>query len=342
MIPHGGDLSRLRQRFPDAPEPLIDLSTGINPFSYPVPAIPDTAYTRLPERAQIRQLKEAAAGAYGARDPETIAVAAGTQLLISTLPHILPATQVSVLAPTYGEHAAVWSAAGATVLEGAAPDVLQSGSVAILCNPNNPDGRRLDAAAIETLQSQRARLGGRLIVDEAFAEFGDAHLSAVSLVPLPGLIVLRSFGKAYGLAGLRLGFLIAERGIVERVEQALGPWPVSGVAIHIACMALNDAAWRQATAGRLTTAGDRLDSLLAGYGLDPVGRTSLFRLVRHEKAPAVADALGRAGILVRDFPDRPDWLRFGLPPDEAAWTRLDGALAAVLSDPDPAPCPPDL
>ena len=329
MIPHGGDLSRLRQRFPDAPEPLIDLSTGINPFSYPLPAIPDTAYTRLPERAQIRRLKEAAAGAYGARDPELIAVAAGTQLLISTLPRLLPAAQVSVLAPTYGEHAAVWSAAGAAVVHGAGPEVLQSGDVAVLCNPNNPDGRRLDAAAIETLQSQRARRGGRLIVDEAFAEFGDAHLSAVSLVPLPGLIVLRSFGKAYGLAGVRLGFLIAERAVVARVEQALGPWPVSGVATHLACMALNDAAWRQATAGRLAAAGDRLDSLLAEYGLESVGRTSLFRLVRHEKAPAVADALGRAGILVREFPDRPDWLRFGLPPDEAAWARLENALAAA-------------
>ena len=208
--------------------------------------------------------------------------------------------------------------------------MLHSGSVAVLCNPNNPDGRRLDAAAIETLQSQRAQRGGRLSVDEAFAEFGDAHLSVAPAVPLPGLIVLRSFGKAYGLAGVRLGFLIAERGIVERVEQALGPWPVSGVAIHIACMALNDTAWRQATAGRLTTAGARLAPLLAGYGLESVGYTSLFHLVRHEKAPAVADALGRAGILVRNFPDRPDWLRFGLPPDEAAWTRLDGALGAAL------------
>ena len=227
-------------------------------------------------------------------------------------------------------------------MEGAGPDVLHSGSVAILCNPNNPDGRRLDAAAIETLQTQRARRGGRTIVDEAFAEFGDAHLSAVSLVPLPGLIVLRSFGKAYGLAGLRLGFLIAERDIVGRVERALGPWPVSGVAIHIARAALGDAAWRQATAGRLATAGDTLEALLAGYGLDPVGRTSLFRLVRHGKAPAVAEALGRAGILVRDFSDRPDWLRFGLPPDDDAWDRLDGALAAVLSDPDTATGPPDL
>ncbi len=331
MIPHGGDLSRLRRRFPDAPEPLIDLSTGINPFSYPLPAIPDTAYTRLPDEVQIRRLKESAAAAYGASDPDTIAAAPGTQLLISVLPRILPAAQVAILSPTYGEHAAVWSAAGAAVLEGAEPAVLENGDIAVLCNPNNPDGRSLDPREIEALQDRRMLRGGRLIVDEAFAEFGEAHLSAVPAVPLPGLIVLRSFGKAYGLAGVRLGFLIAEPDTVKRVEEALGPWPVSGIAIHVACIALADAAWRQAMSERLAQAGERLDSVLSGYGLEPVGGGSLFRLVRHDRAPAIAETLGRAGILVREFPDRPDWLRFGLPPDEAAWSRLDAALATVLS-----------
>jgi len=329
MIPHGGDLSRLRRRYPDAPEPLIDLSTGINPFSYPLPAIPETAYTRLPEEAQIRQLREAAAGAFGAWDPDLIAVAAGTQLLISTLPRILPAARVSVLAPTYGEHAAVWTAAGAEILERADPAVLEKGDVAVLCNPNNPDGRAFDPKKLANLQCRRARSGGRLIVDEAFAEFGESNLSAVTAVPQPGLIVLRSFGKAYGLAGLRLGFLIAERDTVRRIEEALGPWPVSGIAIHVACIALADTAWRQAMTERLARTGERLDSFLSAHRLEPVGGTSLFRLVRHDMAPDITETLGRAGILVRDFPDRPDWLRFGLPPDEAAWTRLDTALTTV-------------
>ncbi len=329
MIPHGGNLSRLRQRYPNAPEPLIDLSTGINPYSYPLPAIPETAYTRLPEEVQIRRLKESAATAYGASDPDLIAIAPGTQLLISLLPRVLPAAQVAILSPTYGEHAAVWSAAGAAVLEGAAPEVLESGEVAVLCNPNNPDGRALLPREIEALQTRRMQRGGRLIVDEAFAEFGEAHLSAVPAVPQPGLIVLRSFGKAYGLAGVRLGFLIAEADVVKRVEAALGPWPVSGIAIHLACIALADTTWRQAMNERLAQAGERLDSLLAACGLEPVGGTSLFRLVRHDRAPAIAETLGRAGILVREFPDRPDRLRFGLPPDEAAWSRLENALAVV-------------
>lgn len=327
MIPHGGQLSLLRRRYPEAPEPLIDLSTGINPFSYPLPPIPATAYTRLPEEVHIRRLKEAAAAAYGARDPGFVAVAPGTQLLISSLPRIFPAARVSVLSPTYGEHAAVWAAAGAAVSEGSGLDALEEGDVAVLCNPNNPDGRAFDPRAIVKLGGRR---GGRLIVDEAFAEFAEAGFSAVPEIPLPGLIVLRSFGKAYGLAGLRLGFLIAEPAVVERVEAALGPWPVSGAAIHVACAALADSAWRRKAGDRLAQAGARLDGLLAARGIAAVGGTSLFRLVRHDDAPAAVEALGRAGILVRDFAERPDWLRFGLPPDEPAWSRLEAALTGQI------------
>ena len=330
MIHHGGQLSLLRQRYPGAPGPLIDLSTGINPFPYPVPPIPETAYTRLPETVHIGELKEAAAAAYGARDPQLIAVAPGTQILISLLPRVFPAAQVAIRSPTYGEFSAVWNAAGAAVVEGAGIDSLERGDVAILCNPNNPDGRMLAPEKLRELQARKARAGSRLIVDEAFAEFSEADVSLVPELPRPGLIVLRSFGKAYGLAGLRLGFLIAEPDIAKRVEEALGPWPVSGISIQVAVSALSDVVWREKMTERLARTGERLDSLLSSQGLEAVGGTSLFRLVRHDNAPAIAAVLGRAGILVRDFPERSDWLRFGMPPDEAAWTRLEAALATAL------------
>ena len=331
MIHHGGQLSLLRQRYPGAPEPLIDLSTGINPFPYPVPPIPETAYTRLPETEDIGKLKAAAAAAYGACDPDLIAVAPGTQILISSLPRIFPAERVVIRSPTYGEFAAAWSAAGAAVVESAGIESLEEGDVAILCNPNNPDGSGLAPTKLQELQARRARAGGRLVVDEAFAEFSEANLSVVPALPRPGLIVLRSFGKAYGLAGLRLGFLVAEPDIVIRVEEALGPWPVSGIAIHVALAALGDEGWRGRMKERLARTGERLDSLLSSQGLEAVGGTSLFRLVRHDKAPWIAEALGRAGILVRDFPERPGCLRFGMPPDEAAWRRLEAALTTALA-----------
>ena len=145
MIHHGGQLSLLRQRYPEAPEPLIDLSTGISPFPYPVPPISETAYTRLPEAVHIRELKEAAATAYGARDSDLVAVAPGTQILISSLPRILPAERVTIRSPTYGEFVAAWEAAGTTVVEGTGTDVLETGDVAVLCNPNNPDGAQVGA-----------------------------------------------------------------------------------------------------------------------------------------------------------------------------------------------------
>lgn len=328
MIHHGGKLEWLRREFPDAPEPLIDLSTGINPFPYPFPAIPETAYSRLPEEGQIKRLKEAAADAYGCSDPSYIAVAPGTQILISLLPRILPARQVAILSPTYGEHAAAWASAGADVTTCADMTGFSADGTNVLCNPNNPDGRWFDADRIIAKQRACAEQGGRIVVDEAFAEFAEGRLSVVPHIPQAGLIVLRSFGKAFGLAGLRLGFLISDREIVNRIEDGLGPWPISGISIHIATVALRDAAWRQQMSERLAGDVRRLDQLLSAKGFACLGGTSLFRLVRHEDAGRIARELGAAGILIRTFPEQEKWLRFGIPPDEAAWLRLEAALKA--------------
>ena len=177
-----------------------------------------------------------------------------------------------IRSPAYGEFAATWDAANATVVEDAGIEALEEGDVAILCNPNNPDGRRLAPEKLRQLQARRARAGGRLIVDEAFAEFSEAELSIVPAVPQPGMVVLRSFGKAYGLAGMRLGFLIAEPYIARQVEEALGPWPVSGMAIHVAVAALGDESWREKMKKRLERAGERLDTLLSSRGLEAVGK----------------------------------------------------------------------
>ncbi len=186
-----------------------------------------------------------------------------------------------------------------------------------VCNPNNPDGRLYSPSVL-------ALSRGILVVDEAFADFdGD---SVVPSLPRGGTIVLRSFGKTYGFAGIRLGFAIAAPALAGRIREALGPWAVSGPAVHIGALALADTAWRQAAADRLAADATRLDDILTGAGCAVVGGTRLFRLVAHDKAAALADRLGRAGILVRSFQDRPHWLRFGIPADAAAWARLGMAL----------------
>ncbi|MBS0559793.1 MAG: threonine-phosphate decarboxylase [Proteobacteria bacterium] len=323
-IAHGGGLIAAQRRRPDAPRPWIDLSTGINPVPYPLPPLPPEALLRLPEPEQAAALEAAAARAYGAADPACVAAGPGTQALIHLLPRLVPARSVAVVGPTYAEHAAAWRLAGASVSE--VPDLpaAETAQVAVLVNPNNPDGRAVPPEALLLEAARRAASGGLLVVDEAFADFDGP--SVVPELPRAGLLVLRSFGKAYGLAGLRLGFAVAPAPLAAAIRAALGPWAVSGPALHAGLAALPDAAWREAAAARLAADAARLDALFAGAGGAVLGGTRLFRLVRHPNAAALADRLADAGILVRRFGYAPDWLRFGLPAGEAAWARLAAAL----------------
>lgn len=326
-LAHGGSLGEARALFPYAPEPWIDLSTGINPVSYPVPPLPPHAFTRLPEPEALADLEARAARAYGVADSSLVVAAPGTQLLISLLPRLFPLHAVAVLGPTYGEHAAAWAQAGAAVTETSDFDALATADAAVLCNPNNPDGRRIAPERLVALARRMASRGGLVIVDEAFADLEPAPLSLAPHLPLPGAIVLRSFGKTYGLAGLRLGFALADEAIAARLRSGLGPWAVSGAAIAIGAKALADEAWRAATAERLAAQAKRLDALLESAGATVVGGTSLFRLAETPRAAELFDRLGRAGLFVRRFQTHPSWLRFGLPADDAQWQRLEAALA---------------
>ena len=323
---HGGQLGAFRRLFPDAPTPILDLSTGINPYPYEVPKLAEDHLTRLPEPEALAALEAAAARAYGLAAGEAVA-APGSQALIGLLPRLLPRAEVAVLAPTYAEHAFAWRQAGHRVREVASLREAQAAEIVVLCNPNNPDGRVITAADLGAFAAPLAARGGLLVVDEAFADFAPDGVSVVPRLPARGVIVLRSFGKASGLAGLRLGFALAPADLASRLRAALGPWPVSGAAITIGAAMLDDAAWRAAMAARLTEDATRLDTALAAAGLAPRGGTALFRLVESEDAAAVFARLGAAGILVRRFPAHPRWLRFGLP--GAALPRLITALAGI-------------
>jgi cobalamin biosynthetic protein CobC len=322
-IAHGGRLDAARRQWPDAPQPWIDLSTGINPHPYPVGPLTPADLCRLPEPESVQRLQEVAAAAYGVADAEMVVAAPGTQILISLLPWLLRASDVAVLGPTYAEHAASWAAGGARVSEVAELSGLAGAHSAVVVNPNNPDGRRHAPGDLVRLA---AGLGGCLVVDEAFADLEGPGVSVAPALPCAGLVVLRSFGKTYGLAGLRLGFLLAEPGLAARVRAALGPWAVSGPALAAGLAALADPAWRDAAAVRCAQDAVRLDALLGRAGMVVVGGTRLFRLAEVAQAPAWHDRLGRAGILVRRFVEQPRWLRFGLPADAAAWDRLERCL----------------
>lgn len=321
---HGGDLGLAHRLFPDAAAPWIDLSTGINPHPYPLPVLPADVWTRLPGAADLEALRTAARSAYRVLDALSIMAAPGTQILIETLPLLAPTdARVAVLGPTYQEHARSWRQAGFTVDEVRELDDIGDARIVVVVNPNNPDGRIVPPARLAALGAKLAARGGWLVVDEAFADF----TPEASLVPLApaGTIVLRSFGKTYGLAGIRLGFAIGDSATIASLEDHLGPWCVSGPALAIGATALADRAWlAEAKAARRADA-DRLDALLATVG-QVVGGTTLYRLLETRQAPALFTHLGSNGLFVRRFADHPHRLRFGLPPDEPAWQQLTAAL----------------
>lgn len=321
---HGGDLATAQALFPQAPEPWIDLSTGINPIPYPLPELPLSLWQRLPGKAEEAALLAAARTAYRIRPESGLVAAPGTQILIELLPRLVPAANVAVLGPTYGEHAPAWRKAGAEVREIA--DLADAGdaNVVVLVNPNNPDGRIVAQETLVALAGLLAERGGLLVVDEAFADFAP-EVSLLTILP-EGALVLRSFGKAYGLAGLRLGFAVGEARFTGALDAMLGPWAVAGPALHVGAVALGDAAWLSAAGEARAADSGRLNTLLASHGRI-VGGTVLYRLLETSQAPALFERLGRAGVYVRRFQHDPSRLRFGLPGDEAAWARLADALA---------------
>ncbi len=325
-VAHGGDLAAATAAFGAPPDGWVDLSTGINPWPWPVGgAVMETA-RRLPDSGLLARLREEAARAYGASGPAFVAPAPGTQALVQWLPRLRPACRVTVVAPTYAEHARSWRAAGHRVaLREDLPDPGDA-DVVVLTRPNNPDGRIADRGEVLALAGALGERGGRVVVDEAFADVA-AGLSLIPDSP-PGMTVLRSFGKFFGLPGLRLGFAVAEPETAAALRDALGPWPVSSVAAETAAAALGDAAWRERTRHRLAAAAERLDAVLETAGLEVAGGTTLFRHCRHDRAQDLHARLARAGILVRRFPEEKRFLRVGLPGPEAHWRRLERALAS--------------
>jgi cobalamin biosynthetic protein CobC len=323
---HGGSLDRARALFPDAPQPWIDLSTGINPHSYPVFDLPATAFSRLPEPARNRDLAHIAATAYGAPSDRHVVPAPGTQILLPRVASLIKPGRALVLGPTYAEHRRACAVAGHHVQETDDIELLPEANLAVVVNPNNPDGRVVMRKDLLDLAAILDARGGLLVVDEAFMDVGPPEQSLAGDVGRGGIVVLKSFGKFYGLAGVRLGFALAVPELAARLDEQLGPWAVGGPALETGIRALADKDWPERTRNRLAADAARLDGLLARHDIPVTGGTSLFRYAQLSSAGPLFATLGGHGILVRDFAERPQNLRFGLPATEAEWGRLERAL----------------
>jgi cobalamin biosynthetic protein CobC len=322
---HGGALDWMRAAFPNAPTPWIDLSTGINPWPYPLTDVSPDTHTHLPMQSDQHACRAAMSGAIGA-PRDSLLLSPGSELLIRLLPTVISPQRVVIQSPTYGDHARVWQASTCEVIQTEDPlaEAGQADAI-IICNPNNPDGRVFSSTELERARLQLAARGGWLIVDEAYADLAPA----ISLAPSGGtgnLIILRSFGKFFGLAGVRLGALIGPEQLLQSMSERLGVWSVSGQALAIGRRAYLDHTWQAETRERLSAARARLDTLLTDAGLNIAGGCDLFRLVHTPDAVTLWQRLARKGIYVRRF----DWsdclLRIGLPPDVEAERRLADAL----------------
>ena len=323
MLEHGGRLLRAARTYGIAPADWLDLSTGISPFAWPVPAIPAAAWRRLPDDED--GLVEIARTYYGASQ---LLPVAGSQAAIQMLPLLRPVSRVGVIAPGYNEHAHAWRRAGHRVIELAADELLarvDDVDVIVLIHPNNPGGDRFDPAALLACHARLAAHGGWLIVDEAFMD-ATPDDSLCAHAATEGLIVLRSVGKFFGMAGARAGFVCASASLLDAAREQLGPWTISGPTRYALRHALADVAWHAQARVRLYACSARLAHLLTKYDIAPAAGCAFFQWWRSDRAKDVHRALAVQGILTRFF-DQPYSLRFGLPEDDAAFERLDAALA---------------
>lgn len=326
---HGGNLAYATARYGTPPEGWLDLSTGINPHPYPATPVKAEDLAALPDRAALDRLLVTARQAYRVPFGVHLLATPGSEIAIRLLPFLLPDRPTAIVGPTYGSHYDAWAEAQRTV---ATVDALEAIPVdvanVVVTNPNNPDGRTFGLGTLEKMANECAQRGGALIVDEAFADLEPDY----SLTPLLGdtpAVVLRSFGKFFGLAGLRLGFVATSFPPAAQIERLLGDWPVSATALGVGQTALADDSWQTKARHHLGADAARLRTLFERHGLTVAGGTDLFALVDHDNATGLHIRLAEAGIWTRVFPYRRDWIRFGLPGSPAAFERLDRALAAA-------------
>lgn len=325
---HGGALDIMRAQFPNAPAPWIDLSTGINPWPWQVPSAltsNESIYSQLPTQTDTAACRAAMSEAFGA-DQGHILPVPGTAMAISLLPSLLNAKRVCVLSGSYGDHLRAWKRSGAHVVEHTSPlDMAGKVDVIALCNPNNPDGRVFKRSDLLEACAALGTHGGTLIVDEAYADL-DQHKSVASGALPKNLIVLRSFGKFYGWAGLRLGAVLGHPATLEALSAYLGDWPVSTLALKIGSLAYRDTAFQQETRNTLAQARLRLDDILTTCRIAIAGGTDLFRFVEVSSSESLWRHLASTGIYARRFNWSPVHLRLGLPSSKSFESRLRAAL----------------
>ncbi|MFM2408451.1 MAG: hypothetical protein RL358_1193 [Pseudomonadota bacterium] len=325
MLEHGGRVKRAVLHYGIAEKHWLDLSTGVNPNGWLAPVVPQKEWQALPQDDD--ELASAAAAYYGC---DCLLAVAGSQAAIQTLPRLFAPCGVAFLSPSYAEHAHAWQQTGHEVFSLNPAQILQPEvaiKIVVIVNPNNPTGQLFSRTDLLALHEKLAARGGTLIVDEAFMDATPKH-SLLGDSPRAGLIVLRSIGKYFGLAGARVGFVFAQQNILDALRELLGPWPIAASSRYVVTRALRDEKWQATTRKKLQLASARLCDLLEQHGLTVTGSTALFAWLQHDDAKKIHTQLAQQGVLTRLF-NQPSSLRFGLPRDERQWGKLAAALSLL-------------
>ncbi|PVZ67761.1 threonine-phosphate decarboxylase CobD [Pelagibaculum spongiae] len=340
-LQHGGGLIAAAEKFQIPVTDWLDLSTGVNPDCYPAQNISFEAWNRLPQTND--GLEQAAANYYQCQH---LLPVAGSQAAIMALPQLRLANinltvnlssphgfdsqgQIKILLPELGykEHFKAWFNAGFSIelyQQTPTQQQIDAADVLLVINPNNPAGWCYSTEQLMEWHQQLAQKGGWLIVDEAFIDTAPDQ-SIAAQTGQQGLIVLRSLGKFFGLAGARVGFVLGCPGLLTALESYLGPWSISGPAREVATQALSDQNWQQQNRQKLIALGEQLQQLLQQYFSCEIHGPDLFKTVVINNASELHLALCQQGILTR-LTDEQHALRFGLPANIEQFDRLANAL----------------
>lgn len=330
---HGGNLEAAQRRWPMAPQPWLDLSAALNPTPWPLPEIPARCFQSLPD-PHYSNLQQAAARYY---QQSSLWPTSGSQQVIECLPQLRPRSVVAVPTIGYAEHEWCWRKAGHQVVHYQDDQIeshLDHCDVLVVINPNNPTAALVSSETLlrwhQTLQTR----GGWLVIDEAFIDAyplaEQQRLSMASIAQQEGLIVLKSVGKFFGLAGIRSGFVLAAPELINLIKSYLGPWQVSGVSAYLTEQLLQDTQWHEDSRLKLAQHSSALVQMLIPFG-QVIGQTPLFVTLAHPKAQQMQQSLAKQGIWVRLF-EHLGWLRFGLPATTEQCRRLIQALITFKTD----------
>ena len=323
---HGGEVAVAAKEFGLPEDQWIDLSTGINRTSYPNTHLSAAVFQALPNITDMEHLLTKAKMFYEIKNSSEIIAGPGTQSILQNLPLLFPKREISILSPTYSEHQYTWEQAGNKVLPVSTLNAVPHDIVAVVVNPNNPNGKKYQVEDLLNL-SENLEL---LVIDEAFCDCSP-NLSVIPHLSKHKILVLRSLGKFFGLAGLRLGFAVGMPKITQQILSRLGPWAVSGPAIEIGTRALSDTSWVSGMRRMLKSQSLRLNNILEKQNISILGGTTLFTLIKTRHASEIFSALATEGILVRQFENYKTWLRIGLPGAENEWQKLEYTLNSILN-----------